>query len=93
MARERGLSLDWLLTGEGQMRREAPVGVAEAAHQYGGGTAKVEDQDPPDLAEIITALRSWHAAASEEDRIWMRVQIRRAIPEIEEHIRSIQARD
>jgi hypothetical protein len=73
------------------MRRETPLGVAEAAHQYGEGTVKADVQDPPDLAEIITALRSWHAAASEEDRIWMRVQIRRAIPEIEEHIKLIQA--
>lgn len=88
------VSADWLLTGEGPMRREAPLGVEEAAHHYGEGAGMAGPApDPPELAQIIAAMRAWYAAADAEQRVWMRVQIRRAIPEIETYINSGEGAD
>jgi hypothetical protein len=88
------VSADWLLTGEGPMRRETPLGVAEGAHHYGECTGMAGPvPDPPELAQLIAAMRSWYAAADAEQRVWMRVQIRRAIPEIETYINSGDGED
>lgn len=43
------LSVDWLLTGEGEMKRESPLMVAEARVLYNAGDA--------DLSEICEWLR------------------------------------
>jgi hypothetical protein len=76
------------------MRREAPLGVEEAAHHYGEGAGMAGPvTDPPELAQLIAAMRAWYAAADAEQRVWMRVQIRRAIPEIETYINSCDSAD
>ena len=45
-----------------------------------------EVQDPADLAAIIAWARAWHASASPEERAWLRVQLRRAIPELADYL-------
>lgn len=76
------------------MRRDAPLGVADGANHYGECTRMASHvPDPPELAQLIAAMRSWYAAADAEQRVWMRVQIRRAIPEIETYINSCDGAD
>lgn len=91
IAEARGLSLDWLLLGRGPMRSAAceyPAGEDRPDGRLGvndvdhGG----EVQDPADLAAIIAWARAWHAGASPEERAWLRVQLRRAIPELADYL-------
>jgi len=90
IAKKHGLSLDWLLLGRGPMRAagvEYPQGEDRpdgrgGVNDAGGAVA----EDPADLAAIIAWARAWHATASPEERVWLRVQLRRAIPELGDYL-------
>lgn len=92
LARSRGASLEWLLTGEGEKLKQpngdAPKdspsessrhGVYDSRHGY-------EEEDVR-LAAVISWWRSWWAGADEDERSWAMVQLRRAIPESDAWIR------
>lgn len=91
LAMKHGLSLDWLLLGRGPMR------PAVVEYQQGedrpDGRRGVNDgdhdqarQDPSDLAAIIAWARAWHASATPDERAWLRVQLRRALPELSTYL-------
>lgn len=105
LARRYGVTLDWLLTGEGAMyRRAAPSSVrdsdsagedaiglwlAQDEGPFDGLFGPPEQPQPPDrrLAAVLDWWRAWWATASEEDRVWALVQLRRNIPEAGEWLR------
>lgn len=86
-ARETGTSLDWLLLGLGPRERgaaEDPAGYAVPPAEptpgpSGGGDAR--------LACLMEWWAHWWAGASEDDKVWAMVQMRRAFPEAAEWLR------
>lgn len=59
VARERDISLDWLLAGEGSMQREPPAAEARALSEAGA----VETAARPDYAAKIAEVeRHWQMA-------------------------------
>lgn len=93
VALERGVSLDWLLTGRErapQTREIAPLRYASLAPPVAPPDAPREPprDDDPRLAAVIAWWRDWWARAPEEDRTWALVQLRRAIPESAEAVRQ-----
>lgn len=73
----RGLALvnanaDWFLTGREPMLLD----------QVTTPTPTPEPTDPH-LAELVQALTRWWAQADDEERTYLRVALRRAVPEIE----------
>jgi hypothetical protein len=64
---------------EWEDRPDGQIGVNDVDH---GG----EGYDPADFAAIIAWARAWHASASPEERAWLRVQLRRAIPDLADDI-------
>ncbi len=97
----------WLLLGEGRMRPEAqpsPLAAADdlreaasrydamreaaAHHDSGKGQARFQR-----LLRWQKAQREWWEAAPADDRVWMEGQLRRAFPELAEHIPPADSAD
>ena len=63
------MSEHWLRTGEGLMNAAAPP-------------AAVRSTDP-ELQTLQESLAAWWAQADEDERAYLRVVLRRAVPELE----------
>ena len=88
VAQELGVSLDWLLLGQGEMRRTElaiaePQGGAYAADIPDGRKQRLErERDEGDKAEqIVRWLREWWPRASEQERAWLDEHLRRTVIE------------
>jgi hypothetical protein len=69
LAKRNRVSLDWLLLGIGTMDATMPpVGVPDDAR----------------LQRLDQFLSHWHATRSEDDQVWLEMQLARAIPEYAE---------
>jgi len=87
IATGRGVSLDWLLLGRGPPRPGADQ-IGDAQASYGQRAPPVHPDDVR-LGAICDWWRDWWATASEEERTWALVQLRRAIPESAEPVRRL----
>lgn len=67
------ISLDWLLLGK-----------SSAGARFGGQGVLLEvtPDDDEELAELLAQLWEFARDADEETRVWMRVQLKRAFPEL-----------
>jgi transcriptional regulator with XRE-family HTH domain len=61
----------WVLTGEGPM-------LLEDAGQNEPPAAPVD----PDLLRIQSALTTWWSSADDDERAWLKVQLRKHLPEV-----------
>lgn len=69
------VSVDWLLTGIGPMKRD--VQTADSPGEY-VVKKKLVDKE---LEGVRIWLTSWWETANADERIWMKVQMRRCFPE------------
>lgn len=76
LARRKGISLDWLLLGVGDMERST------------GLFRGVRDEPPADprLQRLYGFLDNWTATRTEDDKVWLEMQLARSIPEYAEWI-------
>ena len=77
-----GRSLAWIVTG-----RETADDAAPDDSSTAGDADSVPSVEDPRLDAITSWWVDWWASASEEERTWALVQLRRAIPECAEPIR------
>lgn len=69
LAKRKGVSLDWLLLGTGTMDGAMlPPGVPDDAR----------------LHRLDQFLAHWHATRSDDDQVWLEMQLARAVPEYAE---------
>jgi CI repressor-like protein len=79
IARKKGVSLDWLIFGVGDMRlgARAPASL-DPAH----------DEAPPESSAAAERLSQfvywWHVNRSQDEMTWLEQQFRRAVPEYRE---------
>jgi len=85
IATDRGVQLDWLVLGRGPPKPGADQ-VEDAQGGYGQRGPPGEAEDAR-LSAVCGWWRDWWTTASEEERTWAMVQLRRAIPEAAEPIR------
>lgn len=73
LAQRKGISLDWLLLGLGTMEG--------ASVDY-----RVQDGDhaDPRLQRMTGFLAHWIATRSDDDQVWLEMQLARAVPEYAE---------
>ena len=73
LAKRKGISLDWLLLG---------LGAMEGA----GADDRVQDGDAADprLQRMTGFLAHWTATRSDDDQVWLEMQLARSIPEYAE---------
>lgn len=70
LAREKGVSLDWLLLGLGEMYPERGYrGVGEGEHE------------DPRMQRVMGFLANWIATRTDDDKTWLEMQLARNIPE------------
>jgi transcriptional regulator with XRE-family HTH domain len=79
IAREKGISLDWLIFGVGDMR----LGVREVMAN------KLSDQHParessPRAESISQFVYWWHVNRTQDEMVWLEQQFKRAVPEYAE---------
>lgn len=78
-----GVSLAWL-TGADLRSGEEPAPYTVTS---GGTAAPAADAPDPRLAAVLEWWAHWWAGASEDDKVWALVQMRRAFPEAAEWLR------
>ena len=79
IAMEKGVSLDWLIFGIGDMRLG---GRAEAQHDSAHTeTPRAESSAADRLSQFVYW---WHVSRSQDEMIWLEQQFKRAVPEYAE---------
>ena len=74
LAKRKGVSLDWLLLGLGEPA--LPV----SRHMVH------DDGTDPRLARLSGFLAHWQATHSEDDQVWLEMQLARSVPEYAEWV-------
>lgn len=94
VARRTGTALDWLVLGLGPRQaqaREDPapylVAGVPVALPLPGPAPNGHSEPDPRLAAVLAWWQHWWVSASEADRTWAIVQLRRAFPEAAEWLR------
>lgn len=73
LAKQKGVSMDWLLFG---------VGSPDLA----AGAAAGDDSTDPRLQRLVGFLRRWMVTHDEDAKAWLEMQVARAVPEYAEHV-------
>ena len=76
MAAEKGVSLDWLIFGIGDMRLG---GRAEAP--YDPGHARSQPAESPAADRLSQFVYWWQVSRTQDEMIWLEQQFKRAVPE------------
>ena len=77
LAKRKGVSLDWLLLGLGTMDG-TPTNYSVIA----------DDTVDPRLKRLSGFLAHWMATRSDDDQVWLEMQLARSIPEYAEWVAS-----
>lgn len=85
LALDKGVSLDWLLFGVGEMRRKSIRGKAALAVVPRGDSSESESSH---IERIIRFARFWEASQPPDEAVWLELQIKRTIPEYAQWLAS-----
>lgn len=75
LAGEKGVSLDWLLLGLGEMY---PGAAAYQVHE--------DAPTDPRMQRVMGFLANWNATRTDDDKAWLEMQLARNIPEYAEWV-------
>jgi hypothetical protein len=74
MARTKGVSLDWLVLGVGEMQANAPGQIRDAPEASYQGASDV-------AARITRFVSMWDGSRTREEMIWLEQHLKRTVPE------------
>lgn len=76
----------WLLTGEGQMYQSDQPAINETPAIY-----RSDIIDNRNQAQITAFIEHWYKTSSDEEKVWMNIQMQRCFPEYKDFITDSKA--
>ncbi|SBS37873.1 hypothetical protein MSP8886_04300 [Marinomonas spartinae] len=79
-----GVSIDWLLSGKGQMFASADDSATSAVREPNG-----EYGSDPRFERIMTLVRDFMANADDDEKAWLETQVKLNIAQYQQHLKSV----
>lgn len=81
-----GVSIDWLLSGKGQMFAPSADSIRETSGAYTSG-------NDPRFERIINIVRDFMAHADEDEKAWLETQVKLNIAQYQQHLKNVSDKD